>query len=272
MPSMRPHNPGSNGAIQESHAASPLQFASLDKNSFIPMYAQIQTQLLELIRSGRLRAGDPLPSEEELSRVYGVSRMTSRQALQSLKNQGFASRQKGRGSFVIQPKMEKDIAHLSGFTAEMTALGMKSSSQVLAAEMTTANDEIATRLAVKSGAPIFRLSRLRLADNAPVAVEEIMLPATKFPGIQRIDFARYSLYQTLREKYGIRVGMADEVLEARGATRQEANLLQIPARSSLLVISRTLWSIDGEPIESASSCYRGDRYRAVLRIPATTVE
>jgi GntR family transcriptional regulator len=75
--------------------------------------------LLKMINSGKLRAGDSLPGEEELGHVYGVSRMTSRQALQVLKQQGFASRQRGRGTFVTQPKVEKDITHLSGFTAEM---------------------------------------------------------------------------------------------------------------------------------------------------------
>jgi len=68
------------------------------------------------------------------------------------------------------------------------------------------------------------------------------------------------------------MGVADEILEARAATRLESKLLQIPPRSSLLVIARTLWSAGGEPVETARSYYRGDRYRAVLRIPATTVE
>jgi GntR family transcriptional regulator len=89
-----------------------LELDPLDKSSFIPMYFQIQAQLLKMINSGKLRVGDPLPSEEDLSHVYGVSRMTSRQALLALKNQGFASRHKGRGTFVTQPKVEKDIRHL----------------------------------------------------------------------------------------------------------------------------------------------------------------
>ncbi len=272
MPRIRQDRLSGREDAASGSSASPLPFKALDKNSFIPMYAQIQTQLLEMIQTGHLRAGDPLPSEEELSRVYGVSRMTSRQALQSLKNQGFVTRHKGRGSFVTHPKMEKDIMHLSGFTAEMRALGMKPRSRILMAEITAARDEIAARLALSTDAPVFRLYRLRLADEIPLAIEESYLPAGKFPGIQKIDFARHSLYQTLRERYSVRIGVADEILEARAATRQESNLLEIPPRSCLLVISRTLWSVDGEPVEAACSFYRGDRYRAVLRIPATTVE
>lgn len=248
------------------------EFEPLDKNSFTPMYFQIQTQLLKMIQSGRLRAGDSLPSEEELSRIYRVSRMTSRQALQVLKSQGFATRHKGQGSFVSQPRVEKDITHLRGFTAEMQALGIKATSRVLEAETSPAPAEVASQLGIAVNAPIYRMLRLRLADGLPVAIEEIRLPLERFPGVEKLDFSRLSLYQTLRERYGIRVSRADEILEARSATRREAELLEVQARASLLVISRTLWSTDGLPVETAHSAYRGDRYRAVLQIPATAME
>jgi len=249
-----------------------FKFEPLDKSSFTPMYFQIQDQLLKLISSGELHSGDLLPSEGELSRVYGVSRMTSRQALQALESQGYASRHKGRGTFVTQPKVEKDIAHLSGFTAEMTARGLKASSRVLAAETVPATAEAAAKLSVEVGKPIFRLERLRFADGVPIAIEEILLPLERYPEIAGLDFAVVSLYAELRERYDVRLSQADEILEARAATRQESEMLEIAPKSSLLVISRTLWSVDGLPVEVARSAYRGDRYRAVLRIPATVME
>lgn len=249
-----------------------LKFEPLDKKSFTPMYFQIQDQLLKMISSGKLRPGDLLPSEEELSREYGVSRMTSRQALQGLKSHGYASRHKGRGTFVTEPKVEKDIAHLAGFTAEMRALGLKATSRVLASETIPATIEIAAQLAGKVGMPTYRLRRLRFANELPVAIEEICLSLERYPGIDKLDFSRLSLYATLRERYGIRLSLADEILEARAATRHEAELLDVTPRSSLLVISRTLWSVEGQPVEAARSFYRGDRYRAVLRIPATMME
>jgi len=254
------------------HAAPKWEFAPLDKGSFTPIYFQIQTQLLNKIKAGQLRAGDPLPSEEELGRIFSVSRMTARHALQALKSQGFASRHKGQGTFVSQPRVEKDIAHLSGFTAEMRALGMQPTSRILQSEIIPAEAAVASRLGMPLGSPIFHLRRLRSADDLPVAIEDVWLSQQLFPGIGQLDFARLSLYQTLREQYGIRVSRADEVIESRSASRREAELLQIAPRSSLLVISRTLWSVDGKPVESAHSLYRGDRYRAVLQIPATTVE
>jgi GntR family transcriptional regulator len=247
-------------------------FEPLDKKSFTPMYFQIQTQLLKMIQAGKLRPGDSLPSEEELSRICGVSRMTSRQALQALKNQGLVSRHKGQGSFVNQPRVEKDITHLSGFSAEMRALGLRASSRVLSTITMPATAEIASNLSIAVNAPVFSLLRLRLADDLPVAIEEIHLPQERFAGIEMFDFSRFSLYQTLREKYEVRVSRADEILEARSATRREAELLDVHVRSSLLVISRTLWNTDGMPVETAHSVYRGDRYRAVLSIPATEIQ
>ena len=259
-------------AAKASSNGNKWTFAPLDKGSFTPMYFQIQTQLLKMIQSGHLRPGDPLPSEDELSRACGVSRMTARHALQSLKSQGFASRHKGQGTFVSQPRVEKDIMHLSGFTAEMLALGLHPSSQVLGAESAPASAEVASRLRIEVESPVFHLRRLRCADGLPVAVEEVWISQQQFPGVDKINFSSASLYRTLRDQYGIRVSRADEVLEARSATSREAELLDIPRRSSVLVIARTLWSSDGKPVEAAHSVYRGDRYRAVLSIPATSVE
>ena len=154
----------------------------------------------------------------------------------------------------------------------MRALGMKPTSQILQAETVAAEADVASRLGIAVGSAIFHLRRLRLADDLPVALEDVWLPQQLFPGVSQLDFSRVSLYQILREQYGIRVSRADEVIEARSANRREADLLQVAPRSSLLVISRTLWSVDGKPVESALSIYRGDRYRAVLQVPATAVE
>lgn len=261
-----------NGKSAPEKETRNLRFEPLDKSSFTPLYFQIQSHLLKMIKSGELRAGDPVPSEEELARVYGVSRMTTRQALQSLKNQGYAAGQKGRGTFVTQPKVEKDIAHLAGFTAEMRSLGMRASSRILEAASAEAEDEVAAQLEIAPGAPIFRLVRLRFADGTPMAIEEGSLSRDRFPGIEAIDFRTASLYQTLRERYGATINSADEVLEARAANRREAELLEIPPRSSLLVISRILRDAAGKPIEAARSLYRGDRYRAVLKVFASVTE
>ncbi len=253
-------------------AQSPLNIEPLDKSSFIPLYFQIQDRLFKQIQSGQLQPGDLLPAEEDLCRLYGVSRMTARQSLQALKHQGLVRSEKGRGTFVIQPKVEKQIAHLSGFSAEMRSLGMKPSSRILEQATKPASPEIALRLGVSPGLPLLELHRLRLADGFPLAIEQVWLSLAEFPGIEKIDFTRNSIYETLRERYGIRVGSAEEIIEARTPTQREAKLLEISPRLSLLVISRTIRTIQAKPVEASLSLYRGDRYRAILNIPATMVE
>ena len=244
----------------------------LDKNGFIPLYYQIQRALMEKIQSGELNEGDSLASEEELSRLYQVSRMTARQALHGLKTSGFAFSEKGRGTFVTRPKLEKNIMHLQGFTEDMRQRGMKPSSRLLEQSVVQASQALAERLKVSAEDNVLHLRRLRLADGTPMALEESHVPLKQFPGLDRIDFAKHSLYHTLRERYGVRVAYADEVIEALPATREESELLTIPKKASVLSISRVIMTTQESPIEAACSRYRGDRYRASIRVPMTEIE
>jgi GntR family transcriptional regulator len=244
----------------------------LDKGGFIPLYFQIQRALMEKIHTGELSVGDALASEEELARIYQVSRMTARQALHGLKASGYAFSQKGRGTFVSRPKLEKNIMHLRGFTEDMKHLGMVPTSKLLEQTIVKATVELAEVLKVGVDEAIMRLRRLRLADGIPMALEVSHIPLRRFPGLEKINFARQSLYFILRENFGVRVAYADEVIEALPATREESELLTIPKRASILSISRIIITTEEIPIEAASSRYRGDRYRASVRIPTTTIE
>jgi GntR family transcriptional regulator len=194
--------------------------------------------------------------------------MTARQALQGLTNDGLTYRERGRGTFVAPAKVEKQIAHLQGFSAEMRLLGLSATTRLLESRITSATANISNVLGLASADEVLYLHRLRLADDEPIAIEEAWVPMARFPGIEKIDFGRRSLYATMRERYGVTIGSAREVIEARAATGHEAKLLHVPVHSSLLVVSRTLLDSDGHAIESAYSLYRGDRYRAVLSIPA----
>ena len=158
------------------------EFVPLDKNSFEPLYFQMQTQLEQKIRSGQLRVHDALPGEAELSRIFGVSRMTSRQALQGLTANGVVYRERGRGTFVCAAKVEKQIAHLLGFRAEMSLLGFKASTKVLAKATVPAVAQLAAKLHLPAQSPVMMLHRLRLANGEPIAIEQVWIPLTRFPG------------------------------------------------------------------------------------------
>jgi len=245
---------------------------SLDKDGFIPLYYQIQRALIEKIHAGELSVGDCLPSEYELARFYRVSRMTARQALHNLKSGGYAFSRKGRGTYVTRPKLEKNIMHLRGFTEDMKRRGMIPSSRMLEQSVVQATAGLAEQLRVEPASSVLRLRRLRIADGTPMAVEESQIPLRHYPGLERIDFTKESLYAVLRDDYGVRAAWADEVLEALPATREESELLSIPPSAILPSISRVIMTTEEIPIEVACSRYRGDRYRASIRIPTTTIE
>ncbi len=259
-------------SVSKKPSANNSNFLPLSKDGFIPLYYQIQQALMQKIQSGELSVGDPLDSEEELSRRYQVSRMTARQALHVLKAAGYAVSHKGRGTFVARPKLEKNIMHLRGFTEDMRQRGMEPSSRILEKKVVIADEDLMQKLRLGPNEKVLRLRRLRLADRLPMALEESNIPLRNFPGLEDLDFSKQSLYQTLRERYKVDVSWADETIEALPATRDQAALLTIPQRSSMLSISRVVRTMEEVPIEATNSLYRGDRYRALIRVHITPGE
>lgn len=157
----------------------------------------VRNYLQTLINDG-LTAGDPVPSERELCELFDVSRMTVRQAIDTLIVDGVLERQQGRGTFVAPPKLDLQL-RLTSFTEEMNRRGMLAGSRVLAAETIPANDEFADALELSLGAPVHYLRRLRTADSDPMAIEESWLSADTLPNFLELA-GRRSLYATLLEQ------------------------------------------------------------------------
>jgi GntR family transcriptional regulator len=239
----------------------------LEKSSGVPLYSQIEQLLIEKIKSGKLSEGEALLSEQDLARLYHVSRMTARQALNGLKTNGYAVSVRRKGTFVTAPKIDKTFIRLQGFSQEMRARGVCPSSKVLEQKIITAPDEIREFLQLERNETVMKLRRLRLADGSPIAVETSYAPTGYYPGIERIDFSAQSLYSVLQSRYKCSIGWSEDVIEASKATAEEAKLLTIPRGFGILAISRLVMSAAGDPIELCHSRYRSDRYRATIRIP-----
>ena len=185
MPILDPNNRGESGNVHAEAAL--LHYVPLDKTSFIPLPAQILAQLQGMIRAGKLAEGDAVPGEEELSHAYGVSRPAARQALELLRNQGYVVRKKGRGTFVTRPKVEKNIAQVAGFSTEMERLGIVAGARVLSAGRRAAGGDVAMRLAIFRGTPVFTLRRLRLADGIPIAIADLHIEPQLLPQVVCLD-------------------------------------------------------------------------------------
>lgn len=219
----------------------------------------------ESIENGQLNPGSAL-SERALCDRFGVSRMTARQALRALRDEGLLYSERGRGTFVAEPKFTVQTRQLLGFTEDMKARGLTPSSRVLSFQRRASAAEEAERLQLPANQEVFEIVRLRLADKIPMAYETCCLPTRLCPQLKRTDVERGSLYSTLEKSYGISIEWADEILEAAVATRKEAQALQLPARTPVLVVQRTVYSEERIPIEVVRSVYRGDRYQAVIHL------
>ncbi|MDA8203110.1 MAG: GntR family transcriptional regulator [Chloroflexi bacterium] len=239
----------------------------LHRRGPIPLYAQVKQLLRLRITADEKLSDGPLPSERELARELGVSRMTIRQALRELSDEGAVFTAPGRGTFRASPKPPRPLGVLTGFTQDMLQRGLTPSSRVLAMEQ-IADPHIAERLDLAPDVPLARIQRLRLADGEPMALEVTHLPFDLCPGLLSIDLEQRSLYEVLQSVFQLRLKGAEQSIESRGAEPGTAALLRVEPGAAVLYLERTTQMEDGRFVEFARSWYRGDRYH--FRISLST--
>ena len=238
--------------------------AILKRDAPVPLYHQLKTALLREIEAGRWRPGDRLPTEDALIQRFAVSKITVRQALRDLAQLGYIRREQGRGTFVQGAPLEEGPRELKSFTSEMRAHGLLATSRVLEQGIVDASAEIAERLGIPEESPVFRLSRLRLADGEPMGLQTASIAMSLVPHIERLSFAEGSLYEVLASRYALYPAGARETHQAVSMPDDIAPLLRAPAGSPALAAERLTRLGDGRPLEYAHSIMRGDRYRIVL--------
>jgi GntR family transcriptional regulator len=232
-----------------------------------PKYRRIADSLAEDILAGRLKAGDQIPSERVIAEEYGISRMTVRQALKHLADRGMVEARVGQGTFVGAPRLQQQLSTLTGFTEEMEKQGRSASSIVVEAAARTADAETAQALELPAGAMVWRIARVRLADGEPVALETTEVVASMVPGLlERADFGRTSLYETLRRHYGLRPAVAEQTLAATSADASVALPLGIAVGAPVLSLTRLTRDAEGRAFEHVRSVYRGDAFVMKVRL------
>lgn len=224
---------------------------------FVPRYYEIEQALRARIAD--LRPDDPLPSDAMLCEEFGVSRMTARNAVQRLTQEGLVYRVPGRGTFVAEPPVHRQAGSLLSFTEEMRRRGREPSSRVLAREVREPRPAEASRLQLEPGEQVIAVRRVRIADDEPLAIEEAVFPAAVAALIQAADLERLSLHDTLVGGGHI-PSMGRARLGAEPAGDDDAVLLGVAPGSPLLVEKRVIHDQDGRPLELCESRYAGDRY------------
>ncbi|MEX2542120.1 MAG: GntR family transcriptional regulator [Trueperaceae bacterium] len=241
---------------------------NIDKKLPTPAYLQLREQLSRAIRTGELLPGSALPSERELSETLALSRMTVRRAFEELVSEGLVEQRQGSGTFVREGPVEQTIDRLQGFGEEASRLGLRPGGRMLEVDRHPADGATARWLEVSPGEPLLRLTRLRTADDAPLALQVAHLaPHLADLALERLEELG-SLYRAIAAQYGIEASRARQTIGARMPTARERGLLDLDSGVPVLAMERTTYDADGRPFEFVRSAYRGDRYRMALDLRA----
>jgi GntR family transcriptional regulator len=235
----------------------------IDSETPEPKYYGVKRHLLDFI--GGLGPGTVVPTERELATELGTSRTTVRQALGELVVEGRLERRQGSGTYVAEPKITWHL-YLASFTEQVEASGFKADAKVLGTQRIAATNALAEQLGVTPRAPIYRIERLRLADNWPIAIEISGLPVERFPGLTRTVRSHNSLHALLAERYGAQLQTGQESIETAPATPREAGSVRVDVGTPMLVVTRLNFDGDGTPVEYGRTWFRGDRVTLVTHL------
>lgn len=243
----------------------------------IPLHHQVYLHLKSQLDDGTYPPGHRLPPERELAKQYGLSLITVRRALDELAREQRIQRTQGRGTHVLQQRIDRNLGGSLRFTDEMHARGLLPQTRLLGGREEPASQAVASALGIAVGQPVLYLERLRLASGEPLLLEQVRLPAERFRGLLEADLENQSLYDLMGARYDAPVSFVREALEPVLLKAREARLLNQPRRAPALLIEGTAFTAAGAPVEFSRTYVRGDRTRyyverVVVRAGARTAE
>ena len=231
----------------------------LNRESNTALYRQLKAWIQGELERGAWVRGAQLPSERALVAEYGVSRVTVRQALRELVQEGLLESVPGKGFFVAErPSFSlHGLVSLSALAREreMTAL-----SRVLEARKLAATAALARQLEVPVGVPLLHIVRVRLLDGVPMSVQALWLPERRCRGLLDEDLEKISLFEVLRERFGIAFARAESAISARLVTPEEQRLLELEPGAAVLTIDQRTLDVAGEPVELSLSVHHPERF------------
>ncbi|MDE2571134.1 MAG: GntR family transcriptional regulator [bacterium] len=231
---------------------------AIDRSSPMPLYGQIHDQLQRLIVEGRLDQVEL--SDGWLATHFGVSRMTVRQALDALVNEGLIKRQRGKGTLVVSPPIHGQLESIERFFDEWRIQGADVQVSVIARWIREADSQAASILGLEVGEPIGYFRRLRYVDGVPVCIDDRYIAASLLERLSDTDLATQPTWILLREKLNVAVVRADMRILATSATAEEAQLLQIAEGAPLLERGLECYGVDGLRMLAGPSRFRSDRF------------
>lgn len=225
-----------------------------------PLYHQIREALRLRIEKGELSPGSAIPTEQELVAQYGVSRITIREAVRGLVEEGLLTRRQGKGTFVAARRFAERLGALTGFSEEMTARGIVPGARLLSSESVVLAGREAAQLDLPEGVTAYRIVRLRFVGDDPISLETAIFPFDIGLRVAQADQSSVGYYPLLEEQYGFKLSGADQTIAARGASAEEASALGLRRGAPVLVVERVTLDVWGRRIMLSRGVFRPDRY------------
>jgi GntR family transcriptional regulator len=222
--------------------------------------------LLDYMKSHALRVGDKLPSEAKLSKQLKVSRLTLREAVSVLKNEGIVYSVQGKGTFLTSEPgmMEDSLNHNSSITEMIEARGLKAGVKFAARELVTVDAELSDKLGIKEGESIVRWRRIRTAEGKPVVYSEDYLSPTIVKAFLTITDDNKSLYKVIEEELGIEMGVANTDIAPAKADAELATMLDMKEGDLLMEFRVLVHDLKGEPMIYAHEYLKPDSFKFVV--------
>jgi GntR family transcriptional regulator len=246
----------------------------LERNGNIPLVYQLGEAIRQKIVQREYGLGEPIPTEDQLQKFYGVSRTTVRLALAKLVNEGYIRRQQGKGTYVNpqglvakgKPKsLSIDMFGVKSTTQIIQSAGMKVKTEVLHFGSELPSEDVAEKLGIPAKDPVLHFERIRYADDRPLVLEKSWIPAAQCPDLQREDL-KSSLYLVLFKKYHHHIGAAHQSLRAILASELDARILGLQIGDPMMLVHGVTYLDDGRAIEAQESHFRGESMEFIIEL------
>jgi len=232
----------------------------------IPLYYQIKTRFIDALKSGELKPGDPISPEEKLCADFGVSRGTARLAIGELVKEGLLWRERGRGTFVARPRLERSLNGYFRFAERDSSEAVVPESRVIKTRRLIPPTDVAKTLGITAKERVIEIRRLRLVKENPFIYQVSFFPEKLFPRLHQLEPNIQSLYQHISERYGLHIVQVEEYLTAGLPNEEAQSFLRLEANAPVIVIERIAFTFNEKPVEFRVSVGRADRYHYRIRL------
>lgn len=224
-----------------------------------PIYIKIHNQIKRDIENKKYRVGERIPAERQLAQQFDVSRMTLRQAIKTLEDEGILERRLGSGTYVASQKVQEKMSGIMSFTEITRANGQVPTNKLISYRITKPSLSEKEKLKIDDSTSVLRMERVRSADNVPICYEVATIPYPLIARFSKEEIAS-SLYKTLEKAGGYKIGNVIENIGAATANENDAKLLSINKGDPLVTRRQITELSSGEPFEYVLASYVAERF------------